>query len=318
MTTTPEPVLTLLICTYHREALLLKCLNSIAQLDGLASISYEVVVVDNSDQSTAADAVASVNQGGALRVKYVSAHPANISVARNAGIDHSRGQYIAMIDDDMTLDVNWLKGLLPYLLSAEFDVISGPVSPVYEDPALATASTAHFFLRDIQVSAPMALHITGVRRTRGFVPSTSNAIFRRAACFADGIRFDNRFGKSGGEDLDVFCRIYEQQHSFGWVPGVLAYEFVPAARCNVKYLKMRSFAGGQIYASIRVQNSRYPRLLSLRIKLIALAQNIVLAAKLSRIRRQHGVVGDDLLVRHEAIKGKLHWDQLIELYGNGK
>jgi succinoglycan biosynthesis protein ExoM len=318
MNTSAQVTLTFLICTYHREALLLKCLQSIPKMEGMDSVRCEIVVIDNSDAGTASQVVADFGKSASLPVKYVNAHPANISVARNAGIENSNGKYIAMIDDDMTLAPGWLAGISPYLTSDKFDVISGPVFPVYENEKIATKSTRDFFLRDIKVKAPLELHITGARRTNGFIPSTSNAIFRRETCFSNGNQFDTRYGKSGGEDLDIFCILYEQHRKFGWLPDVLAYEYVPAARCTVDYLKKRSYAGGQIYASIRIQNSRHPLALSIRIKLVALIQNIMLTARMKVIEYKNAVPVDDLVIRHEAVKGKLHWEKLIELYGGEK
>jgi len=211
--------LSFLICTFHREDQLVEAMHSVLQLEGLADIRYEILVVDNSDEESARSAVEGFAAStSCAHVRYVAAHPPNISVARNAGVEAAAGTFIAMIDDDMKVRPDWLKAMLPMMRDSAFDVLCGPVEAIYADPALATRESRFFFHRDAPLPKGTELRVMGPRRTRSFVPATSNGVFRRETCFGQGLRFDLRYGRTGGEDVDLFCRLERQGRRVGWVP----------------------------------------------------------------------------------------------------
>jgi succinoglycan biosynthesis protein ExoM len=308
---------TFLICTFHREDLLVKALHSVLALAGIDQIGYEILVVDNSDEGSACAAIDDFVAATACRqLRYVSAHPPNIAVARNAGVDAAQGEFVAMIDDDMTLHTGWLQGLLPLLRDGTFDVLCGPVEPVFEDPALATRESRQFFHRTMPLGNGTELRVMGPGRTRGFVPATSNSVFRRQTCFADGSRFDLHYGRSGGEDVDLFCRLERRGRRFAWAPDAGTSEFVPVHRCSFDYLERRSFVGGQIFAATYVRNSRRPFLVATSLSLISRLQ--LLASHLISFVKPPRTMADQQsrFARRAAIKGKLSWRQMFPLYAN--
>ena len=311
--------ITFLICTFHREDLLVEALHSMLRLDGLGEIRYEILVIDNSDEESAHSAIDDfVKSTACTQLRYLPAHPANISVARNVGVDAAKGAYIAMIDDDMKVYPGWLQAMRPLLREGTFDVLSGPVEAVFEDPALATGESRKFFHRAPSLTAGTELHVMGPRRTRNFVPATSNAVFRGQTCFADGTRFDLRYGKSGGEDLDLFCRLEQKGRRFTWVPNAWMSEIVPTRRCSFDYLERRSFSGGQIFAAIHVRNSPFPFLVAAKLGVVAALQLLVSHAR-SLVKPPRSEADEQSLgLRRAAIKGKLHWRQMFPLYARDK
>ena len=307
--------ITFLICTFHREDLLVESLHSMLRLDGLGEVRYEILVIDNSDEESARSAVDEfVATTSCTQLRYLPAHPANISVARNAGVDAAKGAYIAMIDDDMKVYPGWLQAMRPLMLDGTFDVLAGPVEAIFEDPALATGESRKFFHRAPPLTVGTELRMMGPRRTRSFVPATSNAMFRSQTCFADGTRFDLRYGKSGGEDLDLFCRLEQNGRRFTWVPDAWTSEIVPTRRCSFDYLERRSFTGGQIFAAIHVRNSPYPVLVAAKLGVVAALQ--LLASHLRAFLRPPRSADDrqSNALRRAAIKGKLYWRQMFPLY----
>ncbi len=77
--------LSVVICTYERPMLLAALLRSLMGQDGAGDGETEIVVVDNSDGETARPVVEELATRAPLPIRYLTAHPANISVARNAG-----------------------------------------------------------------------------------------------------------------------------------------------------------------------------------------------------------------------------------------
>ena len=100
--------LSLVICTFHREKLLRKALDSVAVQRAPAGFALEIVVVDNSDDSSARDVVQEFAANSRFPTRLVEAHPPNISIARNAGVGACVGQAIAFLDDDQEIAEGWL------------------------------------------------------------------------------------------------------------------------------------------------------------------------------------------------------------------
>jgi succinoglycan biosynthesis protein ExoM len=309
------PEITFLICTVHREELLIKLLHTVLALHGLDTIEFEILIIDNSDKGSAqkpVEAFAEMTQ--CPQVRYVQAHPPNIAVARNVGVTTAKGRFVAMIDDDMVLDRTWLQGIADFLADESVDVICGPVEPLFENPALATPDAHQFFNRDAALPAGAELLVMGPRRTRGFVPATSNSIFRRATCLADEPCFDMRYGRTGGEDVDLLCRLQRRGRRFVWAAGARTFEIVPVHRCSPTYLEQRSYSGGQIFAATYVRNSPHPWWVATSIAVIAMAQLLIIHLG-NWVKPPHTEADRQSVAnRRAAVRGKLFWWQMFPLY----
>lgn len=309
------PDLTVMLCTFHREQMLIRALQSVLELARPDDVTIEILVVDNSDEGTAKEVVEGFAAKAPLPVRYLPAHPANISVARNAGVTAARGRYLAMIDDDMTVEPDWLQRLWPMLRQGRFDALFGPVEPAFEAPDLATPEARRFFSRAPDLADGAELRVMGPARTRNFTPGTGNAFFDRAACFGPGKAFNEIYGRSGGEDLDFFCRLEKSGCRLGWVAGAVAKEFVSEERCAADYLERRSFVGGQIFAAIYIRNSASPIMAAFKVTLIAIAQLGVFALK----SLLSAPAGDEerraRAIRLASIRGKLAWRRMAAFYG---
>jgi succinoglycan biosynthesis protein ExoM len=235
--------LSVVICTYERPVLLAATLRSLTAQEFVPASDAEIVVVDNSDGGSARPVVERLSAGSRIAVRYVTAHPANISVARNAGCRESRGEAIAFLDDDQEAAPGWLAAVLEGLARFPHDVFFGPIAPRYEDPAAVTPAARTLFTRE--ASFPAGHDLFALRRPaeQTFVLSTANSVFRRATALPGSAPFDPDFGQCGGEDFHLLCRLERAGRRFGWLAEAGASDFVPAHRCATAYLVRRHFAG---------------------------------------------------------------------------
>ena len=80
---------------------------------------------------------------------------------------------------------------------------------------------------------------------------TGNALVRRALFEGrEGRRFDPAFGRSGGEDSELFGRMLQAGARFCWCDEAIVTEFVPAARHRLSWLVRRAFRGGVIHTRL--------------------------------------------------------------------
>jgi glycosyltransferase involved in cell wall biosynthesis len=166
-----------------------------AQLDALATarkpaVTFEVVVADNGST----DQTGSIVQSYAdrLPVRLVDAsHVTGANLARNCGVEHSRGAWLLFCDADDEVDVGWLEKMARAFADGE-ELIAGPID--YE-----------------RLNAPEVCAWRGARRASvspmmGFLPAAQSAnlgVTRRVFDLVDG--FDTEF-TGAGEDIDFIWR----------------------------------------------------------------------------------------------------------------
>lgn len=234
------------ICTFRRESLTETILSLSCQrgFDG----RMRIIVADNDETPTAADQIARLRQRG-LDIVYVHAPARNISVARNACLDAATAPLVAFIDDDELADPWWLAELCAALRKPELSAVFGPVEAIYGADAPSWMTEA-----DLHSAAPVET-VHGI--DTGY---TSNALVRRAAI--GETRFDVALGRSGGEDTDLFTRLYAQGRRYGVAPRAIVREHVTASRMSLSWLTKRAFRSGQTHAR-RYLESPAPRVKAL-------------------------------------------------------
>ncbi|WP_232493653.1 glycosyltransferase [Novosphingobium kaempferiae] len=99
------PTVSVVICTADRAESLDRTLQSLRQL---RYERFEVVVVDGSRDGRSAEVAA--RHAGFIR--YTTCPELNLSMSRNIGIAHARGDIVAFIDDDAIPEPDWLDLLL--------------------------------------------------------------------------------------------------------------------------------------------------------------------------------------------------------------
>lgn len=305
--------ITIVICTYNRQALLRKTLESIAHLRNPGGTRLSVIVVDNSDDSNALQLVETMGETMPWPLLGLAAHPANISVARNAGVAATRSEFIAFIDDDQQLDSGWLAAVSDALATHPHDVFFGHVEALHEIPNRVDQTVQMVFSRWLNAAEGHELYAMGPRQTRGIALGSGNSIFRRSKTLTDPAPFDPAFGNGGGEDSDLFCRLQRRGLRFGWLPGAKVFEFVPASRHEPDYMASRLFAGGQAYALAVSRNSAWPSFERWRQRAIAIAQLILLLPRQMLPWQDEGT-RTTLRYRRAAVLGKLSFREMRPIY----
>lgn len=113
------PKVSLIIVSHNRPAELKRVLGSLRYLDYAA---FEVIVVSQHDPRVLFPAVFGIEH-----VKFVAFEQANISVARNLGINVAAGEIIAFCDDDAVPEPTWLSHLVTGFAEPEVAAAGGYV-----------------------------------------------------------------------------------------------------------------------------------------------------------------------------------------------
>jgi glycosyltransferase involved in cell wall biosynthesis len=223
------PFASVIVATRNRPELLQRCLKALL---ALRYPHYEIIVVDNAPGSTATADIIERSYKHTPQVHYVREDRQGLSHARNRGIQEARGEILAITDDDVVVDSNWLLALAHGLQVSEKVVcVSGLVLPM----ELETQAQGWFeqyggygkgFTRrpfdmgEHHPKTPLFPY------TAGQLGTGANIGFRATYLRAMG-GFDPALGAGtlarGGEDLFIFFQTVMQGHTIVYEPAALLY-----------------------------------------------------------------------------------------------
>lgn len=292
------------ICTFRRAALT-ETLASLSRLVVPAGVRLGIIVADNDVEPSARDRVEAANPMLPTDILYVHCPAGNISIARNACLDHSDADFLAFVDDDETVEPLWLDALLATAEKSRADVVLGPVRALY-------APNAPHWMRDGDFHATRPVWVNGEIRT-GY---TCNVLMHLAAPSIAGRRFDLALGRSGGEDTAFFSAVHTAGGRIAFAEEAWVEEPVPTARARFSWLARRRLRMGQTHG--RLLAARREGAARLNAAALATAKSAACIAgatafAFSPLRRNRFLLRGLL---HIGAVGGLFGARAIEPYGN--
>ena len=299
------------ICTFNRPLQLPIAVQSVRMQVLRPGFSAELVVVDNSTDANARDTVLALASEDGLPLRYISEPRPNISLARNAGVAGSMGDFLVFIDDDERCEPGWLDAMIGTAEQSGGDVVFGPVLAEFPDGPPDWDPSGHSLERRIALPTGSEIGLRHDPKLSGRWIGTGNSAIRRATCFAGGKPpFEQALGGSGGEDYDLFLRLSQSGRRFIWCAEGVVWEPVPASRLTTEYRLRRAFATGQHFAAITVRRARHPQAMAAYV-LIKAAVQLALLRMLALIDQLRGAAASDTFIfRLAMVRGKLLWWKL--------
>lgn len=226
------------VASYKRPEGLRRLLQSLRSQRLPDEVTVGVIVVDNDRNETARPVVdEAIAQGQAI--VYDVEPEQNIALARNRSLSHSQADFVAFIDDDEFADPHWLAQLKQTAEDFDADVVFGPVVPLLPDNAPRWVVAGRFFERPRQKTGDSVRH-----------GRTSNALVRCATLAGLGkAPFDPLLGLTGGSDFAMFRELRSAGARLVWCDDAAVTEEVPDERLTARWLVLRAFRGGQIFAT---------------------------------------------------------------------
>lgn len=239
--------ISVVICTYNREKLLQRALESLLQQTFDRS-RYEIIIVDNYSTDDAYKLVESFRfKYPKANIVYLFEKEQGLGRARNKGYKRAKGEYVAFLDDDAMVDKNWLNVVLDCFrkITPSPSVVGGPIYPFYGAPKPV-------WFRDKYETRFWGKEGRFLKKGETF--SGSNMIFKKEIFSAYG-EFNQDVGMkekiiSVGEETYLFEKIWQSPKNIFcyYSPKLIVYHAVPNYKMTVSYQLKRSFAAGQALA----------------------------------------------------------------------
>jgi GT2 family glycosyltransferase len=237
------PFASVIVCTRNRPQEIRACL---ARLTALDYPEFEIVVVDNAPADDRTRAIVA----GFERARYVVEPTPGLSHARNSGLATMHSEFAAYTDDDVSVDVHWLREIVRTFVA---DESVGCVTGMVCTADIPTALERYFDARASNWSSDLTAHTNSLAKhdlgalfpyTPGKFGTGANFAFRRKALEDIG-GFDVALGAGtptgGGEDLDAFVRVLLRGYAIAYTPRAIVWHH---HRATAAELRKQMFSWG--------------------------------------------------------------------------
>ena len=229
------------VCTRNRSRSLAETLEAALALS--APFSWELVVVDNHSRDDTRSIARSLAERNPERVRVAVEPVVGLSAARNCGLRHARGAWIAFLDDDAFPAPGWLEAYERALGEPNVLSAGGPVEPIYSS-ALPDWFDASF----LPYLTVWDLGAEPIDLRHNELPRGANVAYRREAFERVG-EFDRRLGRSGRslrscEEIELGLRLERSGFRALYAPEARVRHRVEAERLTPEWFVRRFAAQG--------------------------------------------------------------------------
>ena len=200
--------------------------------------TYSAVVIDNDIHQSGRNIITDWKKKSKIPIDYYCEPEQNIALARNKAVTNAKGNFIAFIDDDEFPDDTWLINLFRTQNQYQAAGVLGPVKPYFE------TEPPKWIIKGRICERPSFITGTIIEDPR--ITRTGNVLLDSSIFTNDKNLFDQKYGKTGGEDTDFFYRMLKQGFSFIWCNEACAYEIVPPERFERSYYIRRALMRGVV------------------------------------------------------------------------
>ena len=226
--------LAICVITYKRKVGLARLLRSIAELtvpDAAKKIA--LFVIDNDARESAGEVVEEFRADFPFDLFYGRESRRGISFARNHALLLAKEyDFVAFVDDDEAVSKQWLSELVQTQLQGDFDLVTGPIRPVYEKEPPPWLKQMKYFEKK------------GYRLDKGVKATGSNNMLIKKRALQTMEAFIPAFNLMGGSDGHLVRDFFKRGARIGWAENAVVLDFIPASRLKAGWYWRRRFRFG--------------------------------------------------------------------------
>lgn len=232
------------ICTYNREKYLSGLLKSILN-QTVGTDQFEIVLINNnSTDNTENVAMEFKANHPSITFRYFVETNQGLSFARNRGVKEAKGEYITFLDDDAFLSENYFEKIIAFFEKHPSSVAVGSKILLHYEDNIPNWENKY-------LNSLMGFYNPGDEEfvyNSDDYPRGSNMSFR-ATIFEKVGYFNTNLGRVGrnllgGEEKDLFQRIYKHKSTVHYIPDAIVYHCVPNERTTSEFIKKQAIGTG--------------------------------------------------------------------------
>ncbi len=237
-------MISIVVCTYNRAKFLPFCLDSLAQ-QNCEIHDFELVFVDNNSTDETARIFHDFEVANpSLQLRYFLETQQGLSFARNRGIQESKGDVIAFLDDDAIADTEYVQNLKTAFACSEFGAGGGRILPRWE--SRKPEWMGKFLMPLVSV---IDLGNENIEFPVNKYPIGANMFFKRSV-LEDCGDFNTELGRvgknmMGGEEKDIFNRIRAKGVAVGYFSAIEVQHIIPNERTTEAFIRTQAKGIGQ-------------------------------------------------------------------------
>lgn len=207
-----SPLISIIMPVYNTGDLLLQTIDCIVNQ---TYPKWELILVD--DGSKDIRTIEICNELGAKesRIKVFHKENGGICDARNYGITKASGDYLTFCDHDDEYDRHLLEIIIPYLISANVDILKFSYKTVFPS-GKEKYNIMSDNLETIEGNSTNFFRLLKMH----YFENIWCCVFKTSLLYFSGIRFDPCY-RHGGEDFDFNIRFYKYENRIIIVPNCL-------------------------------------------------------------------------------------------------
>lgn len=249
---------TVALCTHNQAKRLKKTLADFTKIN-VPDFPWELLIVDNGCKDSTPQLLNNFKWPNNWQVSIVKESKLGLSNARNRAIVEAKGKYIIFIDDDETVDPDWLCAYERLIKDKQPDAFGGRICVSIEDNRPLWLKDELFgFLGEINRMNMIAL-----------LNSNETSFFGgnfgiRKEVFTTVGNFNSMLGRkgsnnTGGEETDLYHRLLQANFKVWWTPEAIIYHRIEASKLKRTYFLDLHYRQGRIDGTRkREHNSRLP------------------------------------------------------------
>jgi glucosyl-dolichyl phosphate glucuronosyltransferase len=235
--------LTIIVCTYNRAELLVKCLESLYAQDA-PSDSYEVIVVDNNSPDHTEKVVRKLSLLHPS-LTYIRETNIGLSYARNTGYKAAKGNWVGYIDDDALSNPDLITQALSTIRNCSFGSFGGAFLPWYLEKKPWWIPERPFYFTNV-IGKPKQV----AELTKGYI--TGCVAFYKKSVLEELGGFNTSLGMMGnkvfyGEETELQLRIQQKGYTVGYNPAVVVKHYVAPYKLDLSWFFKSPYAVGKSY-----------------------------------------------------------------------
>ena len=235
------------VATRNRPVMLQKCLESFLSMEVPFGVTVDYLIVENNEALTMDPIVDEFARQlvHPHSVELLHEPELGIPFARNRALDAAaarQSRWLIFVDDDETVDHQWLSKLLFGAEANSYDLAGGPVTPTRPEGEVSRKQQSIYEQYVSDAHRRLVARNKGVaaRRKDHIDLETNNWIGRVSSLQKAGLRFDESMRHTGGTDTDLSRRASKLGLKLGWIPEAMVYEVMRHDRLTLRYIYKRS------------------------------------------------------------------------------